>query len=59
VEGHQIKAWEAIDADMGKDLAKVVREYQIPDFSKWKDQDSFETAFARLLEDLRASDKTD
>jgi hypothetical protein len=52
-----IKAWSAFDADLGKDLAKVVREYHIPAFSKWKDHDSFEAGFARLLEDLRASDK--
>jgi hypothetical protein len=50
-----IKAWTAFDSDLGKDLAKVVREYHIPAFSKWKDHDSFEAAFAKLLEDLRAS----
>jgi len=26
----------------------------IPDLSKWKDHDSFEAAFARLLSDLKA-----
>jgi hypothetical protein len=49
-----IKAWTAFDSDMGKDLAKVVRESHIPAFSKWKDHDSFEAAFARLIEDLKA-----
>ena len=50
-----IKAWTAFDSDLGKDVAKVVRESPIPDFSKWKDHDSFEAAFARLLEDLKAT----
>src|SRR5262249_12555221 len=52
-----IKAWSAFDSDLGKDLAKVVREYHITAFSKWKDHDSFEAAFARLLDDLRAPDR--
>lgn len=46
-----IRAWKAIDADMGKDTA---REYMVGDFSNWKDHDSFETGFERLLRDLRA-----
>jgi len=28
----------------------------IPDLSKWKDHDSFEAAFARLLKDLKAEE---
>jgi hypothetical protein len=54
----EIKAWTAFDSDLGKDVAKVVREYHIPDFSKWKDRDSFEAAFAKLLEDLTAERST-
>ena len=49
-----IRAWEWLDIDTGKDLAVELREYFIPDFSNWKDHDSFEAAFARLLEALRA-----
>ena len=45
------------DADGGKDLAAEVREYYIPDFSNWKDHDSFESEFAKLLRDLRATGK--
>jgi uncharacterized protein YjbI with pentapeptide repeats len=52
----EIKAWSAFDSDMGKDVAKAVREYHIPDFSNWKDPDAFEKAFAHLLRDLEASD---
>ena len=46
----------AAGTDRGKDLAVEVREYFIPDFSNWKDHDSFEAAFARLQNDLRAAD---
>jgi hypothetical protein len=40
-------------------LAVEIREYFIPDFSKWKDKDSFEAAFAHLLRDLKADQSTD
>jgi hypothetical protein len=53
-----IMAWSAFDSDSGKDIAKVVREYHIPDFSGWKDHDSFEAAFAGLLKDLKAEEST-
>jgi hypothetical protein len=53
-----IKDWSAFDSDSGKDLAKVVREYHIPDFSKWKDDDAFEKAFSELLRDLRPDDSS-
>lgn len=48
-----IKEWRCFDADTGKDLAVEVREYFIPDFSNWKDHDSFEKEFERLLSDLK------
>jgi hypothetical protein len=54
-----LKAWSAFDLGLGKDVAQLVREYQIPDFSNWKDQDAFEAAFARLLRDLKAATSTD
>ena len=56
VEFEKVKAWRRFDADTGKDLAKEVREYFIPDFSNWKEHDAFEKAFARLLHDLRAEE---
>jgi uncharacterized protein YjbI with pentapeptide repeats len=49
----RIKEWKAFDADTGKDSAREIREYFIPDFSNWKDHDSYAAAFQRLLEDLR------
>jgi hypothetical protein len=54
VDFDAIQQWECFDADSGKDLAVELREYFIPDFSNWKDHDSFEKAFDRLLRDLKA-----
>ena len=51
-----LQNWECFDSDHGKDLAVEVREYFIPDFSNWKDHDSYKTAFDRLLRDLKESD---
>ena len=49
-----IREWTAFDAEVGKDMAREVREYFIPDFSNWKDHDSYQKAFDRLLRDLKA-----
>ena len=49
-----LRDWECFDADTGKDSAREIREYFISDFSNWKDQDSYEQAFDRLLRDLKA-----
>ncbi len=49
-----IEDWELFDADLGEDLAAVIRARFIPDFSDWKSHDCFEAAFTRLLEDLKA-----
>jgi hypothetical protein len=49
-----IRDWEAFDADTGKDSAREIREYFIPDFSRWKDHDSYRKAFDRLMRDLQA-----
>jgi hypothetical protein len=50
-----IQEWEYFDADAGKDSAREIREYFIPDFSNWKDHDSYRKAFDRLVQDLRAA----
>jgi hypothetical protein len=52
-----IKEWECFDSDSGKDLAVEVRDYFIPDFSKWKEHDAFEAAFGRLLSDLKKAEE--
>ncbi|MFZ0318607.1 MAG: toll/interleukin-1 receptor domain-containing protein [Candidatus Sulfotelmatobacter sp.] len=51
-----LRDWECFDADTGKDSAREIREYFIPDFSNWKDHDSYQEAFDRLIGDLKASD---
>lgn len=52
-----IKEWECFDADRGKDSAREVREYFIPDFSNWKDHDSYQKAFRELERGLKAEGK--
>jgi len=49
-----LEGWECFDADTGKDSAREIREYFIPDFSTWKDHDSYGKAFDPLLRDLEA-----
>jgi hypothetical protein len=51
-----IKTWKNFDADTGKDSGREIREYFIPDFSNWKDHDSYSTAFERLLRDLKSEE---
>jgi hypothetical protein len=50
----QVKQWKLFDADRGIDSAREIREYFIPDFSNWKDHDSYQKAFQRLVGDLKA-----
>lgn len=51
-----LRDWECFDADTGKDSAREIREYFIPDFSNWKSHDSYQEAFQRLLSDLKTAD---
>jgi uncharacterized protein YjbI with pentapeptide repeats len=55
----KIQEWECFDADMGKDAAREIREYFIPDFSHWQDESSYRPAFERLLKDLRSQEGGD
>lgn len=48
--------WEAFDADVGKDMAREIREYNILDFSNWKDHDAYQKALERLLRDLKSDE---
>jgi hypothetical protein len=50
----KIREWKAFEADTGKDSAREIREYFIPDFSHWKEHESYQAAFQRLLRDLKA-----
>lgn len=55
VEFETLKEWECFAADTGKDSALEIREYFIPDFSKWANDDLYQTALQRLLSDLKAA----
>ncbi len=55
VSMEEVQNWQCFDADFGKDLAAVVREYFIPDFSNWKNRDAYQASFDRLLRDLKES----
>lgn len=45
----ELQAWECFDADLGIDLAVAVREYFVPDFSRWREPQTFNAAVERLL----------
>src|SRR5262249_21965196 len=49
VDWNTLLDWECFDADIGKDLAREIREYFIPDFGNWKDHDTYRKAFDRLF----------
>jgi hypothetical protein len=53
-----LQDWECFDTDLGKDSAREIREYYVPDFSNWKDHESYKTEFAKLLRDLKVEEKT-
>jgi hypothetical protein len=57
IDFERIKEWELPDSS-GEDLAEVVRRSFIRDFSNWKDNESFEGAFAHLLRDLKSEEST-
>jgi hypothetical protein len=42
VDFEALRDWEYFDADTGKDFAREIREYFIPDFRRWKnDHDAY------------------
>jgi hypothetical protein len=53
VDFETLRDWERFDADTGKDSAREIREYFIPDFSNWKNHDSYQKGFEHLLRDLK------
>jgi hypothetical protein len=52
-----VREWKCFDTDTGKDSAREIREYFIPDFSNWKDHDCYQMALERLVRDLKAEEK--
>jgi hypothetical protein len=56
-EFETLRDWQSFDSDTGKDSAREIREYFIPDFSTWKeDHDAYARAFEHLLKDLQAKE---
>lgn len=51
----QVRTWQQFDADIGDDSARRIREYFIPDFSDWKNHDSYRKSFENLLKALKSS----
>jgi uncharacterized protein YjbI with pentapeptide repeats len=48
-----LKSWELFDADSGQDLARLVRQYHIPDFSGWRNALVLGEAVTRLARHLK------
>jgi uncharacterized protein YjbI with pentapeptide repeats len=48
-----LKDWECFDADVGRDSAREIREYYVPDFSKWQLDDTYQVEFEKLLKALK------
>ena len=48
----KLKDWELFDRETVTDLAAEVREYFIPDFTEWMDEQKFQASFDKLLVDL-------
>jgi TIR domain/Pentapeptide repeats (8 copies) len=58
VEFESLRDWTCFDADTGKDSAREIREYYVPDFSKWKDHNAYQKEFEKLVRDLEAGKHT-
>jgi len=53
---NELKNWSFVDPDTGINVPRLVREYFIPNFSKWEEDDCFENEFSRLLKSLLDED---
>jgi hypothetical protein len=53
----ELKQWECFDADTGKDSAREIREYYIPDFSQWERPEEFKEEFEKLVRDLKKAEE--
>ena len=52
----ELKGWDYFDADIGKDSAREIREYYIPDFSQWERPENFKEEFEKLVRDLEKAE---
>lgn len=48
-----IKKWKAFDSDSGKDMAREIREYFIPDFQNWENSEAYNDGIDRIIEALK------
>ena len=55
IDFDRIEEWESFYPYLGEELAEEIRENFIPDLSNWKDRDTFEAGFVKLLNDLKAA----
>jgi hypothetical protein len=54
----RIREWEYFDSDIGKDSAREIREYHIPNFSRWRtDHRAYQKEFGKLLKALNEKSK--
>jgi hypothetical protein len=52
----EVEKWELFDGDRGKDSAREIREYYIPDFSRWdSDSAGYQREFEKLVGALKNS----
>jgi uncharacterized protein YjbI with pentapeptide repeats len=49
----RLREWTSVDTDTGEDLARVVREFYIQDFSNWKEETAFVESLDKLVASLR------
>jgi hypothetical protein len=51
-----IRDWKCFDADTGKDSAREIREYYVPDFTNWKaDHDAYKRELEKVVTALEAN----
>jgi len=50
-----LRSWRLVSAETGHDLARELREFYIPDFSNWRDHESYTRAFSSLLRAIATS----
>jgi uncharacterized protein YjbI with pentapeptide repeats len=53
VDNREIDRWRPMAQNGDPDLVDAVRRFYIPDFSNWRDHDSFEREFGKLLNGLK------
>lgn len=53
----ELQEWECFDADTGKDSAREIREYYIPDFSQLESPEKFKGEFEKLVRDLKKAEE--